>query len=105
MPRLAAFRQVRVQHDQIVVDDDVGAGVASAGPQHRQYDPSMRRLLSIAAVLTLLLAHHAFAWNGEAHQVIAYIAEERLSDKAKAGVAELLEGANISDGEIASWAD
>ena len=31
--------------------------------------------------------------------------EERLSDKAKAGVAELLGDANLSDAEVVSWAD
>ena len=64
---------------------------------------SHNMLLTIA--ITLSFAPHASAWNGEAHQLIAYIAEERLSDKAKAGVAELLGDAQLSDAEVASWAD
>jgi hypothetical protein len=61
---------------------------------------------ALAGVLLLLaLAPNAFAWNGEAHQLVAYIAEERLSDKAKSGVAELLGDAQLSDAEVASWAD
>jgi hypothetical protein len=48
--------------------------------------PNMRHPLrpSAAIIITLLLAQHAFAWNGEAHQLVAWIAEERLSEKAYA---------------------
>jgi hypothetical protein len=38
-------------------------------------------------------------------QVIAWIAEERLSEKAKAGVKELLGDASLSDAEVVSSAD
>src|SRR4051812_26078905 len=66
----------------------------------------MRRPLLFSALVTLLLVHHACAWNGEAHQLVAWIADARLSDKAKAGVKDLLgEGVDISDAEVASWAD
>lgn len=61
----------------------------------------------ITQTITVLLALNAtcLAWNGEGHQVIAYIAEERLSNKAKAGVRDLLGDAQLSDAEIANWAD
>ncbi len=59
----------------------------------------------VAAVLAFSLASPAVAWNGEAHQLVGWIAEERLSEKAKAGVAELLDGDSISDAEVVSWAD
>ncbi|MDQ3439629.1 MAG: hypothetical protein M3478_04705 [Planctomycetota bacterium] len=44
-------------------------------------------------------------WNGEAHQLVAWIAEARLSKNAKAGVKELLGDADLSDAEVVSWAD
>ncbi len=55
--------------------------------------------------MMLSLAPYAFAWNGEAHQLVAWVAEARLSDNAKAGVKELLGDAALSDAEVASWAD
>jgi len=65
-----------------------------------------RTSLAIAAIsVALWTPRPARAWNGEAHQLIAWIAEERLSVKAKAGVAELLGDANLSDAEVVSWAD
>src|SRR4051812_7228198 len=69
------------------------------------YAPLMlRRLLPLLPVL--LLAHVAFGWGGEGHQVVALIAENHLSDAAKAGIHELLgPDVNISDAEVASWAD
>ena len=68
--------------------------------------------LKIAATVilaTLLLSTgHAFAWGPEGHAMIAEIAEMRLSDQAKAQVADLLSrddsNAEHLDG-IASWAD
>src|SRR5688500_888706 len=59
----------------------------------------------IAAMLTLGLVPDALAWNGEAHQLVAWIAEARLSEKATVGVKELLGGADLSDAEGVSWAD
>jgi hypothetical protein len=47
-----------------------------------------------------------FAWGGEGHQVVALIAEKHLSDRAEAGIHELLgDNANISDAEVCNWAD
>lgn len=56
--------------------------------------------------LVLLIPSSLFAWGGDGHQIVCLIAEEHLSPAAKAGIHDLL-GAdvNISDGEIASWAD
>ena len=42
------------------------------------------------------------AWSGEAHQLAALIAEDQLTPAARAAVAELLDGGNISDAEVAS---
>lgn len=48
----------------------------------------------------------ACAWGGEGHQIIALVAEAHLTDEAKAGIHGLLgDDADISDAEIASWAD
>ncbi len=59
----------------------------------------------LVVILSAILSSTCLAWNGEGHQIIAWIAEERLTDKAKAGVKELLGDAALSDAEIASWAD
>src|SRR4051794_17444950 len=69
------------------------------------YAPLMlRRLLPLLPVL--LLAHVAYGWGGEGHQVVALIAENHLSAAAKAGIHELLgQDVNISDAEVCNWAD
>ena len=47
-----------------------------------------------------------FAWAGHGHQIVALIAEERLTPQAQTAIRELLgEDVNISDAEIANWAD
>lgn len=58
-----------------------------------------------AIILLLCIPATASAWGGDGHQVAALIAEERLTPDAKAEIRELLGEANISDAEIASWAD
>ena len=63
----------------------------------------MRRIFFLLAVLLLPSLCHA--WGGEGHQIVALIAENHLTPQAKAAVTELLEGAHISDAEVASWAD
>ena len=62
---------------------------------------------SFAVLLTsLLIPSTLFAWGGDGHQIVALIAEERLTSEAQAGIHELLgKDVNISDAEIASWAD
>lgn len=48
----------------------------------------------------------AFAWGGDGHQITCLIAEDHLTPEAKAGIHDLLgKDVNISDAEIASWAD
>jgi hypothetical protein len=56
-------------------------------------------------LLILLMPAVCFAWGGEGHQIVALIAENHLTPKAKAAITELLDGAQISDAEVASWAD
>lgn len=52
------------------------------------------------------IASTLFAWGSDGHQIVALIAEEHLSREPKHQIHELL-GAdvNISDAEIASWAN
>src|SRR4051812_20261854 len=72
------------------------------------YDQSMR-LRWLAVVLSACLfgvASPCFGWGGMGHQIVALIAEDHLSPAAKAGIRDLLGGdAQISDAEVASWAD
>jgi len=67
----------------------------------------MRRFTTIVLCCVLLFTTARLdAWGGEGHQVVALIAEERLTEAAKSGIHELLgDDVNISDAEIASWAD
>jgi hypothetical protein len=58
------------------------------------------------AMILLFLPATVLAWGGEGHQIVALIAEDRLTPEAKAGMHELLgEDVSISDAEIANWAD
>jgi len=57
------------------------------------------------AALFLLLPSIVHAWGGEGHQIVCLIAEDRLTPAAKTGIHGLLGDANISDAEVASWAD
>jgi hypothetical protein len=63
------------------------------------------KLRLFALLILLSVPVKVFAWGGEGHQIVCLIAEERLTPAAKAGIHELLGDANISDAEIASWAD
>ncbi len=47
----------------------------------------------------------AFGWGGLGHQVVCIIAEDHLTPQARAQIHALLGDAQISDAEIASWAD
>jgi hypothetical protein len=61
--------------------------------------------ISFLAIL-LLCPCLVGAWSGTGHQIICLIAEDHLTPKAKAAITELLgDGVNISDAEVASWAD
>lgn len=63
----------------------------------------MRRLL--CSLILLFFPSFCLAWGGEGHQLVALIAEDHLTPAAKAMVKDLLEGRDISDAEVASWAD
>jgi hypothetical protein len=58
------------------------------------------------AVLVLFISPVVRAWGGDGHQLTCLIAEDRLTPAAKKGIHELLgDDVNISDAEVASWAD
>lgn len=58
------------------------------------------RPILFVTVVVISCASNALTRNGEAHQIVAWAAEERLSDKA--GVKELLGDAATSDAEWSS---
>jgi hypothetical protein len=67
------------------------------------YNSDMTRRAFVAVLL--IFPAVCLAWGGEGHQIVALIAEDHLTPRAKAAVTELLDGAHISDAEVASWAD
>lgn len=65
------------------------------------------KCVGIAALLIgLIFPSVTLAWGGDGHQIVSLIAEDHLTPKARAVIHDLLgKDVNISDGEIASWAD
>ncbi|CAN5406972.1 S1/P1 nuclease [soil metagenome] len=64
------------------------------------------RLFAIGVILSLLAPSFVFGWGGDGHQIVCLIAEARLTPIAKAAIHDLLgDDVDISDAEIASWAD
>ena len=67
----------------------------------------MRRVAFSSCVLMLLalgpLSERAVAWGDKGHRLIAAAAEERLSPRARKGVADLLGGQSLES--VANWAD
>lgn len=67
---------------------------------------SLRMLLQGMTLLTFLtLPGVAWGWGKEGHCIVARIATDHLSDKARQGIAELLPQRRIYDSQIALWAD
>lgn len=64
------------------------------------------RTLSVAALSLIVIGFNqprALAWGAKGHQVIARVATERLSSRARKATAELLKGASLES--VAAWAD
>jgi hypothetical protein len=73
-----------------------------------RYTPLLmpRRVPPASLIVVLLLPATLYAWGVDGHQITCLIAEERLSDQAKAGIHELLgDDVDISDADVAAWAD
>src|SRR4051794_1719729 len=68
--------------------------------------PSLVTIIERITILSLCFPTALLAWGGDGHQIVALIAEDRLTPEAKAAIHDLL-GAdvNISDAEVANWAD
>src|SRR5271156_6378497 len=64
----------------------------------------MRRF-ALAIAFLLCLPRIAHAWGVDGHQIVARIAEDRLTPAAKAAVHDLLGDTPISDPDVASWPD
>lgn len=70
------------------------------------YTIPMKHTVLTALLIVPFLAPLAHAWGGDGHQIVCLIAEDRLTPAAKAAIHALLgKNVNISDAEIASWAD
>jgi hypothetical protein len=67
---------------------------------------SMKHRVLSTICLLAIFPSLALAWGGDGHQLVCLIAEDRLTPAAKAGIHDLLgKDVNISDAELASWAD
>lgn len=60
-------------------------------------------LLALFLVLAAVTGNPAYAWGPKGHRVIGALAEARLTDAARAAVAELLEGEDLAT--VSTWAD
>src|SRR5271163_3721690 len=66
----------------------------------------MRRSLFVTPITLLLCVPTiVHAWGVDGHQIVARIAEDRLTPAAKAAIGDLLSGDTISDPDVASWPD
>jgi S1/P1 Nuclease len=68
------------------------------------YLPGMRRF-ALAIILLLCIPKFAHAWGADGHQIVARIAEDRLTPAAKAAIHDLIGNESISDSDVASWPD
>jgi hypothetical protein len=64
------------------------------------------RIFLAVLILCTIAANRAGAWGPEGHRVIGFIAEQHLTEKARAGIRELLgPDLRISDAVVAIWPD
>ena len=77
-------------------------GVADGQAAPGGYDPFMKTLLCGALLLAPSIA---FGWGEDGHRVAARIAEKHLTDKARAGIRELLGDRAITDKDVCLWPD
>jgi hypothetical protein len=61
------------------------------------------RLIAVAVVLGMLIPSTLLGWGPEGHQVVASLAQTRLTDDAKKGIRSLVGDASLAS--IANWAD
>jgi hypothetical protein len=65
----------------------------------------MKRAMVIGAaiVLTLLIPSTLVGWGPEGHEIVASLAQTRLTENAKRGIRSLLGDASLAS--VANWAD
>lgn len=63
------------------------------------------RAMAIAAAVGLMAPARAQAWGRDGHIIVARIAEQYLTPKARAAIGDLLDGRSIGESRIANWAD
>jgi S1/P1 Nuclease len=65
----------------------------------------MKRAMVIGAaiVLTLLIPSSLFGWGREGHEIVASLAQSRLTDTANTGIRSLIGDASLAS--ISNWAD
>ncbi len=73
-----------------------------------ELSPQPHKVLVVASALTIFIAFAsvspAWAWGRLGHRVISRIAENKLTSRARAAVAEFLEpGDSLAD--VSTWAD
>jgi hypothetical protein len=74
-------------------------------PSH-QGIPLLVRTITAALLFLSLAVNRAGAWGWEGHMIVARIAEHHLTDKARAGILQLLgPDRKIEDTSVASWPD
>ena len=64
---------------------------------------SILRAQMFIPILLLTFVQSTFAWGNDGHQIIATIAQARLTSTANSKITKLLKGANMSS--VATWAD
>lgn len=63
------------------------------------------RALWVVVLSLAMVANPALGWGPEGHIVVGKIADQHLTPKTRAAIAELLDGRPIYDGRIVNWAD
>jgi len=59
--------------------------------------------IAAVLVLTLFIPSALVGWGSEGHEIVASLAEPRLTENAKTGIRSLIGDASLAS--IASWAD
>ena len=60
-------------------------------------------IITLLSITMLLNATNAFAWGAKGHDIVAAIAEQHLTRKAKKNISKLLDGKSIV--YYSSWMD
>ena len=79
--------------------------IESTNLSNRRIPVCVRTMIAVVLFLSVAVGRVG-AWGWEGHIIVARIAEQHLTDKAKAGITQLLgPDLKISDTSVASWPD